>query len=385
MKRVTAVVLALSIVFTLVPISAFAAIEQEELDQYLEQIRWTQEDLEAELSYLEMTLEDFESIKELKELIGQPLTNNNLQGLLDQYGLTRKAVNQLLIENGELEVGQDVLAVYSIYEELDMAIAFYKGTPIDDESMKELLASYDLTMDELTKLLEENEDLIENYETIEELDEALFTYMYGDEIADYDDLFSEMGLSEEELDNLMNYLMSLKLDDGKIEEEMTILYDRMIALGDFESATELTAEQIAELSDIWTDMLSLLQLEAKFYLAKDGQKELITMNSLLALSEGDAAGYDLFIELYSLDGSLLLDILLTAEMFGSELIQETGKDLKKAEDIVKIAAKTPPAKTEKGAKMPKTAGNYTEDMAFGILLIVSGWFLLRRYRSKDVA
>lgn len=385
MRHVLAILFSISIL--LVPMTAFAAIAQSDLDAYLASIGWTQEDLEDELSIEGMTLEDFETIEELQSFIGKPLTEANLQELLDVYELSREDLNSLLVESGELEVGQDVMDVYSIYEylEADLEFYLYEETPITDESLQELLDSYELTYEELVTLFEENGDSIDDYEFIGDVESALIEYMYGDEFPGFEDFFTELGLTEAELEALMNHMMSLDLEDPVFEQKMDELSNRMIAIGDFESAKELTKEQIVEMADIMTEMFNLFQLDAKFYLSSNGKMDPVTLNQLLAMSEEEASGYDLLIELYDQNGTLILDMLLTADMVNSDLIEETAKDLQVAEAPAKTVTQKPVTKTEKGAKMPKTAGNYMEGSLYGIGFILLGWVLIRRLRMKRAA
>ncbi|MGM7701838.1 processed acidic surface protein [Pseudalkalibacillus sp. Hm43] len=387
MKHVLAVVLTISLI--MVPMTAFAAIEQSDLDAYLKSIGWTQEMLEEELSYSDMTLDDFETIEELQEFIGNPLTEENLQEILANYDLTREELNELLVESGELEVGQDVLEVFTIYEELDGLVGFYleveTETPITEESLQELLDLYEITYEELVELFEENGDSIEAYEFIEELELSLIEYMYGDELLNFEDLFTELGLTEAELEALFNHLMTLNVEDPALEAKMMELSDRMLALGDFETAEELTKEQVAEMAAIMTEMFNLMELDAKFYLVKDGQTTPITLAQMLEMSEEEAAGYSLLIELYNLNGEMILDMLITADMVSSELIEETAQDLKTAGTPTKAEKAKPIMKTEKGAKMPKTAGNYVEGSIAGLGFLLVGLYMIRRLKIKKAA
>ncbi|MCF6137766.1 processed acidic surface protein [Pseudalkalibacillus berkeleyi] len=385
MKHVLAILFSISILF--IPMTAFAAIGQSDLDAYLASIGWTQEELEEELSYEGMTLEDFETIQELQDFIGKPLTEENLQELLDAYEITREDLNSLLVESGELEVGQDVLEVYSIYEYLEENLEFYlfEGTPITDESLQDLLDTFEMTYEELVALFEENGDSIDDYEFVEDVEVALIEYMYGDELPGFEDLFTELGITEAELEALMNHLMNLDLEDPIFEQKMDELSNRMIALGDFESAEDLTKEQIVEMADIMTEMFNLFQLDAKFYLSSNGKTEPVTLSQLLSMSEKEASGYDLLIELYDHNGVFILDMLLTADMVNSDLIEETAKDLNMAETTANKVIHKPVTKTEKGAKMPKTAGNYMESSLYGIGFILIGWMVIRRLRMKSVA
>jgi processed acidic surface protein len=91
-------------------------------------------------------------------------------------------------------------------------------------------------------------------------------------------------------------------------------------------------------------------------------------------------------EIYNTNGELLADLLLTAEMFGSEFIQETGKDIQEAEKIVTELPATakPPVKTIKGGELPKTATNHVGNTLAGAAIAVVGMLLYRRFRVKGI-
>jgi processed acidic surface protein len=96
-------------------------------------------------------------------------------------------------------------------------------------------------------------------------------------------------------------------------------------------------------------------------------------------------GNDLFMEIYNTNGGLLADLLLTADMFESELIQETGKDIQDAEKIItQTPAAKPPVRTIKGGELPKTATNHVGNTATGLAITAAGILLFRRFRVKGI-
>ena len=107
---------------------------------------------------------------------------------------------------------------------------------------------------------------------------------------------------------------------------------------------------------------------------------------MVALEE--TKGHDLLIELYNTQGQFLADMIITAEMFSSELIEDTVTDLNQAETVIKKQgpAKVKPVskhpKTVKGGKLPNTAGNYIEGVLAGIGLILIGMAILHRRKVK---
>ena len=413
MKRLFLLILSAALMFGFLPASALAMeADNKEFDAFLQEIQW--EKL-AYIEYLESKgyiLDDFESADEL----GLPITEETIQPVLAQFELSRSELNALFVENGELEQGQDVLEAewYLFIDELTEGINFYLngGTAITDENLQELLEYYEFeSREELESFLNEYGDTIDNYEFIEDLEYALDDYIYSfDE--DYDievgieGLFEELGLTSEELDRLEAHLETLDFEDPAFQDRAMNLADRMMMIEEFETADELTAEQISELIAIYSEMLDLLNLDTKYYLVKGDEKLPITLGTLLTLETVD--GYNLLIEVYSTQGTFLADFILTNDSFGSEIIKETGEDIKVVEEEVteevaekvtekenvvappaakkpgKQLANAPVKKTVKGGKLPKTASDYVPNVLFGMLIALAGVALFRRSKAMEL-
>jgi processed acidic surface protein len=395
MKRLLSVVLAVALCFGVLPVMTYAIEPNEpEFEEFLKGIGWNKQDYIDYIESKEWYLEDFESVDEL----GTPLSEESIQLVLEEFELSREELNELLVEYGDIEEGQDVLEgswiIFSeeLHELVDFYLNGWEGTLIDDDNLQQLLEDYGFESKEaLEQFLNENDDSIENYEYIEDLELSVDFYVNGDEYLDeINDLFTEIGLTDEELEKLFAHLETLDFEDPVFLEKLIELSERMMAFEDFETAEELSAEQIAELFDIFSDMLDLFQVETKYYLIKDGEKQAVSFNTLMTMDTTN--GYDLLIELYNKQGELLADVLLTADMFDSELIQETGQDIKKAEEIVtknqKVSegpkAAKPPVKTVKGGKLPTTASDNAGNALAGLALVVIGFAMFRRFKAKGI-
>lgn len=407
MKRLAVFLLVLGFALSTMPFSAFAIESDDaEFDQFLTEIEWEKQ---AYLDYLESkdwSLEEFDTADEL----GTPLTEEGVQALTTKLELTRTELNQLLYEYGDIEYGQDVLdGMYLIFiEDLEYYIEFYMedvadyiGTPIDATNLQELMDEFGFASEkELEAFLQEYDDSLASYEYIEDLESSLMFYQdMGDyEIdIDFDGLFTELGLTEEEIERLVAHLDTLDYEDPAFEEKLMQLSDRMMAIGEFETAEELTAEQIAELMDIYSDMTDLLEVKATYYFVKDGQKTPVSLAALMTLESTEGA--DLLIEIYNLKDVFLADILLTADMFGSDLIAGTGEDLNTIEKVITAPpvaekpavvapAPTSPAtptttQTVTGGKLPATASDFAVNAIFGLALLVAGIALFRRFRAEE--
>ncbi len=322
------IVLVLSILF---PTVSNAALNEDELAEYLLEIGLTQDELEEQLMIhhgLELT--DFDSVEELIEFLGPIIDEDNLQALLDLYELTLEELTMILEEYGE------TLEDYVFINDLEYAIDFYIN--FEDVSWEEILAELEA-------------------------------------------LFAEFDLSNEDLEALFDHFSILDLDNPAFEERLLNLEERALVLPDFESATELTAEEIAEILAIYSEMMDLFELDAQYFLivGKDkASKQPISLQTLITLESLE--GYNLLIELYNFDGEFLADMIITAEMFGSELIKQPTEDLKEVAEIVQKAPEN--VQTEKGAKMPKTASNSMQNGLIGLSMMLAAGLIYRRMKIK---
>jgi processed acidic surface protein len=394
MKQLVSVFLALVIGFGVLPVMTYAIEPNEpEFDTFLKGIGWNKQDYIDYIESKEWYLEDVESIDDL----GTPLSEESIGLVLEEFDLSREELNELLVEFGDIEEGQDVLEgtwiIFSedLHEYIDFYLNGWEGTPIDNENLQKLLTDYGFDSEEaLEKLLNENDDSIENYEYIEDLELAVDYYVNGgDDSDELFDLFAEIGLKDEEFEKLFTHLETLDFENPALIDQMIELSERMMAFENFETAEDLSVEQTAELFDIFNDMLDLFELKTDYYLVKDGEKQPVSMGSLMTMDTTN--GYDLLIELYNHQGTFLADVLLTADMFESGLIQETGKDMMQAEEIVTENPKAverqtakPLTKTVKGGELPTTASNYAGKAFAGVAFVLAGIFLFRRIGVKGI-
>ncbi|MFD5852020.1 processed acidic surface protein [Cytobacillus pseudoceanisediminis] len=392
MKRLS-IIIAFILLLSLFPAVSLAAPSEDEVAEFVKETNWSEEGLIDHLEYFwDMNIEDFDTLEEMIEYLGEPITEENLQQLLTEYDLeTEEELVALLAENGEMETTDDVRDVFRYIDALHSTVSFltYTGTEINEETLKQLLNDYGLTKEELISLLEENDDSLENYEYIEDLDIMVSIYFGGDELPGEDEMnqiLADIDLTDEELEALFAHFMTLDFENPDLLEKMMDLESRLMAFGEFDSAGDLTEAEIAELISIMQEMMNLFQLDAEFYLVKDGEKTHLTTAEMVALEE--TKGHDLLIELYNTQGQFLADMIITAEMFSSELIEDTVTDLNQAETVIKKQgpAKVKPVskhpKTVKGGKLPNTAGNYIEGVLAGIGLTLLGMAILHRRKVR---
>ncbi|MEY2196940.1 processed acidic surface protein [Neobacillus sp. BF23-41] len=387
MKKFQKILLAVVLLFGCFP-AVGNAVAPDELTSFLNENDWTEEELDSYLEYFyDMSLKDFTTIDELKETLGEPITEENLQTLIKDYEFENEEdLVAFLIENGEMEEGEKIGDVFRYINALDYTVSYYteeSGTPITDENLNDLLEDYGMTIQELKDLLAKNEDSLDNYKTIEDLDMAVALYMSGNDI---ENIVSEIGITEDEIMAMISHFESLNLDEATVNEKMASIEKRLEPFIDLENTSELTAGQASELISIAEEIFNIVELEPRFYLVKGSEKKPVTMNELVKMK--DAQGYGLLIELYNKKGKLLLDALFPADMLNSELIDETVNDIKKVEKTVKRIetavkrTKEKQPRTIKGGKLPNTAGNYMEGVLAGSLLILVGVIFYRKRKEQ---
>ncbi|WP_404329961.1 processed acidic surface protein [Mesobacillus maritimus] len=353
-------------------------ITPENLQQLLDENGLTIEELTTIFTDNEDSIESYRFIEDLEDMLyvyGRPLNDQTLQLLLSDYGLTLEQLNGILAENG------DSLENYDSIDDLEYALLDY-GMPITESNLQDLLDTYELTREELNQLLAKYDDALENYETIDELYFNLIFYMILEE--DSGELLNDLGigLDKQELVNLVKHFMTIDFMDSDFMERLTEIETRLGDFDEFESANDLTPEQMNEMITLYHEMMNLFGFEAKYYLVKRDDR--IALSEQEALTLENTNGYDLLIELYNLDGDFLADIILTADLFGSELIDKIGDKL----DVVKTAPKEAAVsnevvKTVNGGKLPNTAGNYTEGLLAGLALMLIGAFWFRKRTVKQ--
>jgi processed acidic surface protein len=375
MKKLGAILLSFLLFVGLFPTSSFAAASTFDADfnKYLKSLSQTRgfevtkDDVEYSLSLYDESLENFDTIADLEDFLGEPIAADlhNVQDVYADFDLDKTSLNALLKENGQSL--DDYVYLDDLYEDVGFYLEgddWYE----DDESYDEEDASYD---DELSE-----EDL-----------SGLLSFMQ-----------SELGLTSEELNRIEAHFTSL---EDELSNEATLnrldqLGERLAAFEDFDTATELSADQIAELMSIYKEMLSIFHLDAKFALVQGGNERPLSLTDLINLEELKNAS--LKISLYTTDGKFLADMVITGDMFNSDIITDTGKEVEKsAEAVAKPAQAQKPAvekkqepvkkqtngavqKTVKGGKLPETASNYGTNTLIGLVLVAAGFVLFRKVR-----
>ncbi|GGP10000.1 processed acidic surface protein [Oceanobacillus neutriphilus] len=447
---------------------------QKNLDTYLTEISKergftvTKEDIEFSLSLYESYLEEFDTVEDLKEFLGQVIhkDGNNLKQIYKDYDIDRATLDETLAEFGQtledyvflddLEMNIDLYLYILIPKDpdFDQKLADYledatkiRGFQVTQNHIENSLALYGSnlndfkTVDELSDFIGEiiNKDLsnVGPYFGLDQEDILklisdnglnINDYVYLDDLSydldgdifwEDDDFFDlsffmqEFDLTEDELLRLEEHILNIPdITSDETLEKLLLLADRMMAFSEFETITELTPGQIGELMSIFHDFLDILQLHAEFVLVTDQGEENLSLETLFHLTRLENA--NLKINIYNLQGDFLADIIISGEMVDSSTIIDTGNAIQKeaskeSEAVViekndkeapveneasfkAVSQKNAEVKSEsvsqadsikkKEEKLPDTASNYAEKGIWGLVLIIAGGTLLFLSRKR---
>lgn len=338
MKKIVAS-LVLSAALIAPGLTAQAAPDQTELNEYLISINLTQAELENYLNSYGDSIEEYDSVEELQEMLGERLTEETLAAILEEYGYTEEEVIEL--------------AVY--YDDMDENAS--------------LLDTYYFTSD-IENLIYLDEDVSE-YPTME----------------DAEDIFEMMGITEDEIERLSNYLDKVMTDDPTVEAKLEVLVERLdnlyVTYEDiFNMETtpeELPAELTAELANIVKELQSTLKIDVKVAIEQDGVKTPITFAQMLLMDDSleTMENVKVYLDIYDNAGNLLLDAVLSDDLLLEEdfidIVKDTGNAIKNPNITIK---------TENGGKLPNTATHTTEWTLAGILMMLSAVALRKKVIAK---
>jgi len=245
--------------------SANAAPPETELNQYLAEIGWTKQELLDYLSYYEIPLDDFNTVEDLKDVMGTPINSQNFQELLTKYGLTEKEFNDLMDHFG------DNVNDYKFIEDLDASVEFY----------------------------------VNNDEYMAEIENAL----------------GEFSITEAEAERLFNYLADVEeKNKDQLDQIATndTLWEKFLNV---EDPSQLSDEDLNEMVQILEQTIALYEIKINFKV--NGQP--VTLKDLLKMEEPPKG--NLYGSIFSNSGELLFDFNIPQEFFESLDVVDNGEDL----------------------------------------------------------
>ncbi|PFH82930.1 processed acidic surface protein [Bacillus sp. AFS088145] len=349
-KALASVVLSAALV---VPgVTAYAAPNANELKTYLVSIDLTQKQLEDYLnSYYGESISDFDSVDELKDTLGERLTQKTLDALLVEYGYSEDEIIDLAVQYDDMDKNASLLDTYYFTSDIENLIYLD-----EDESGSGSVEDQFPSMDDLSSAL------------------------------------SEFGITQTEINNLSAYLEKVVNDDPAVEAKLEALGERASALEenypeifsmDSEAAPkELPAELKVELMNIVKELQSTLIIDIKVAIEQNGVKTPLTFAKLLTMDDSmdSMENVKVYLEIYDNASNLLLDAVFSPdELLGDDQIVDIVKDTQKA---IKNPKPTGTVRTENGGKLPTTATHTTEWTMLGMLMMLAAVVLRKKVIVK---
>ncbi|MDF2512755.1 MAG: hypothetical protein K0S04_2621 [Herbinix sp.] len=298
------------------------------------------------------------------------------------FTVTKEDINALLEE------------VYSSIDDFETVadLSSYMGEVInaDLSNLDYFIENYGLDKAAVLQLLEENDLAINDFIFMNEVEKVVINSM-GSNLPDFDfsefmDLLSQIGITENEIANLENHFI-LNEEYFSSEEGMAIFEDVISRLeASLQRINEKTLAdedyipseaEITEFVSLYEELISAFKLKASISMVKDGVETKYSLVQLLKADLDLDAEYK--IELYNEDSELLLDAVITAEFIKDNF----GEIIDKVDDLTETVVKGNVKTTVKGAKLPKTASNNIPMALLGIVFTISGVVLLRKLRIKN--
>ena len=294
----------------------FAAVSHDEAKKHVEDLGFSYEKFQDYLAFHELTLEEFESLEELDTFIGTPITEANLNELLATQDLSREELQSLLSGFGES------LDQYLFIEDLEVDVKFY----------------------------------LDHAEVIQEAQRLL----------------ADVGLSEDEVDRLFHHILSI--DKSLLEKDIDRITQGLEPFYSYERKSEVTSEMNENLMDLYNEMLTAFQLTPSYFIFNDGEKSAISVSDLIG--EDSLKGDKLLVELTNAQGSMVLDFEVTEKMLVDDFLLVRGEQLM---NVAGLASEL--SVSMAGDQLPNTASPFGRNMVIAVLIILFGFGFLQKLRQ----
>jgi processed acidic surface protein len=297
---------------------------------------------------------------------------------------------------------EDLLKLMVVYEislddfETVVDLKDFMGDVIksDLSNLSYFKENYELDKQELLDLLADNNKDINSFIYIDDLEQYLWTNSdltpgLTDSISELlPYLMKELGIDETEISKLMDHFSSLEehMSNPDVEAKLIQTMERLSSL-----ATEITDTpsnaQINEIVSLYEEVLHVFKLKVEFYLVIDGTKTSVTLAELFKMSDLDNGVLNIL--LLNSNGELLVDYTVSPEILES-LLANLGGYIKDAEEeiIDKVDNNKPAVKpsttksTVKGGELPVTATNTASFALVGIILLLVGALVI--WKTNDL-
>lgn len=195
------------------------------------------------------------------------------------------------------------------------------GPPINSKNYQDLLIKYGLTEKELNDLMDHFGDSVKEYKFINDLDSTVEFYISADKsMAEVEKALSDTGITEEEAERFFNYLAEVEEKNKDQLDQMTTndtLWENLMTV---EDPSQLSDEDLDEMVRLLEQTIALYEVKVNF--KADGKA--VTLKDLLKMKEPPGTLYG---SIYSTSGELLIDFNIPREYFESMEAIVDGEDM----------------------------------------------------------
>lgn len=327
MKRIAATFIIFAAL--IVPgVTANAAPKQSELDAYLASIQLTQTQLEEYLESYGDSLEEYDSVADLKDVLGERLTDETLATILEEYEVTEQEVIDLAVEYDDMKPGASLLDTYLFTSDIEYIIEIEYSSA----SFSDFINEYDDDMGIL--------------------------------------LVGGSGLTSAEMNKFVFHVRAVFEKEPESAAKMDVLYENIVKMK-IEDTAEMTPSQTASLINALKESEKTLHIDIKVSNEKGNAMKPLDFLALPVLEE------NYVLKVLDDKGNLLLDIIMSDPLVkGDEPLLEADPIKNIMHDIGSIKH------TENGGKLPKTASHSAEWTLYGLIIAASGVALRKNLIKK---
>ncbi|MGO4886788.1 processed acidic surface protein [Anaerobacillus sp. MEB173] len=259
MKGLLSIFLLLNLTISF-PVGAEPTIHSSELQQYLSELEWSEDNLHEYLHKFDLSLDDFHSTAELKKFLGKQNTEENLTEVLTKYSLTNDELELLLAKFGE-EIND-----FKFIKDIDNDVSFYLNHDADLNIISDFLSLF--------------------------------------------------GLTSQELIHLIHHFHSI--DQSQISENINVLSTK---ISEYEAKETETDESYEALLNIWVEMFDAFHIRPEFYITTHAEDVAIPVTDLSEVE--NIHDNILYVKMYNEEGMELADMNFSSEVLDNDLLGES--------------------------------------------------------------
>ncbi|MBM6617164.1 processed acidic surface protein [Bacillus suaedaesalsae] len=244
------------------------------------------------------------------------------------------------------------------------------GTPINESNIQPLLQKFNLTHDDLDDLLEQFGESPDDYTFIEDLESAVgFFTRHTEELTSITDFLSYIGMSDEEISELIIHIVSL--DQAEFLTKLKAIDKRIEMAGTIDESGSLQENKQKELLSILEDVFMAYKLTPSLFVIGevDGFPQSFPLTKLMDITPTN--GKVIEVSLQSDSGSSVADLTFSSEMLHSDFVLQASEQLINVGQLASTKGTL-----MNGDPLPVTASSYPLKISVGLFLLLISTILM---------